>query len=326
MAKVVVLVHGIRTYAQWVPAVRHELESAGFVVEPTNYGYLDLLRFIVPIAALHNGPIDEVWKSIRTIVRQYPNSDINILAHSFGTYVVARLLAREFDFKANRVVFCGSIVARNFPFNQILDRATWPILNEVGCLDVWPALAESVTWGYGSTGTYGFRSPPVKDRWHRKFGHSEFLTSQFCKRFWVPFFRDGQISEGDLEFKAPPLLLRALSIVKLKYVGVLAVAIGMSVVFMGDPYPSFDCVENTRPTDQAICHSRSLAAKDRQMDYLYRRLRDGLSGTERSNLTDQQRNWWSNNRSMCGAVTECIARDYDARNAQLRAALDRLHR
>jgi hypothetical protein len=322
--RVIVLVHGIRTYAGWVPAIRQELENAGFIVEPTNYGYLDVIRFILPIPALHAGPINKVWNSIRTIKRQYPQAEINILAHSFGTYIVANILSREFDFKANRVVFCGSIISPAFPFNQILDRASWPILNEVGCRDVWPALANSATWGYGSTGTYGFRNPLVRDRWHRGYTHSQFLNTDFCKRFWVPFFRDGTIVGGDIEFEPPPPLLRFFSIIKIKYLLVMvAIAIGAFAFFSCDAIPSFDCATNTLPTDQAICKNCKLAAKDREIDLLFRRLLDAypIGSERRDSIRREQGVWWSYNRANCGADVKCIADDYDGRIAQLRTVV-----
>lgn len=90
-------------------------------------------------------------------------------------------------------------------------------MNEVGSKDFLPALAESVTWGYGSAGTYGFRVPRVRDRWHNNCHHSTFLTSEFCKKYWVPFFRDGQIIDADIESKQPPILVRLMSRVRIKY-------------------------------------------------------------------------------------------------------------
>jgi hypothetical protein len=47
--------------------------------------------------------------------------------------------------------------AQDFPFEQYLKRFTIPVINEIGTRDFLPALAESITWGYGSVGTHGFR-------------------------------------------------------------------------------------------------------------------------------------------------------------------------
>src|ERR1700736_1241877 len=105
---------------------------------------------------------------------------ISVIAHSFGTFVISHLMAKEFERKFNRVIFCGSVLPYNFEFEQIKGRFTPPILNEVGTRDIWPAIAESLTWGYGSAGTYGFRRPPVRDRWHDGARHGYFLDPDFA--------------------------------------------------------------------------------------------------------------------------------------------------
>ena len=213
---VVILVHGIRTYAPWQNTLRAELEGRGIKVELTNYGYFDLFRFWVPIPRVRASAINRILISIRDVRKLYPHAKLSFLAHSFGTYIVTNILRQEFDFCAHRIVFCGSVVKYNFPFHEVADRFTSPIINEVGSSDYWPALAESATWGYGSTGTYGFRSPRVRDRWHNKINHSQFLTDQFCKKFWVPFFSDGNIVEADLNFEVPPRYIRLLARIKIR--------------------------------------------------------------------------------------------------------------
>lgn len=110
------------------------------------------------------------------------------------------------------------------PIPYFRKKAQSPILNEVGTSDPWPAVAESVTTGCGSAGTYGFRRPGVRDRFHNGAGHGYFLNSTFCNKYWVPFLNTGMIVPGDLPAEMPPLWVRLISIFKIKYV-LLAVAI-----------------------------------------------------------------------------------------------------
>jgi hypothetical protein len=126
-------------------------------------------------------------------------------------------LRRQFNLSLHRVIFCGSVVQFNFPFEQINERFKAPILNEVGTADPWPAVAESLSTGYGSAGTYGFRRPGVKDRFHNGAGHGFFLKSAFCTKYWMPFLQNGTEVPGDLPAKEPPLWVRLISIFKLKY-------------------------------------------------------------------------------------------------------------
>jgi hypothetical protein len=216
-AHVIILVHGIRDYALWQDRIRNVLKEH-FTVESTNYGRFDLLRFLVPLSHFRNKAIESVWDQIRDVKKQYPDAKFSFVAHSFGTYILAQILSREFDFSAHQVVFCGSVVKYNFPFEQIADRFTTPILNEVGAKDVWPAIAESLTWGYGSAGTYGFRRPRVRDRWHSGARHGYFLNPEFCKEYWCPFFKEGVIVDGADDPEVPAVWLKALSVIRLKYV------------------------------------------------------------------------------------------------------------
>jgi hypothetical protein len=173
---VVVLVHGIRDYALWQSQIRASLTQAGMVAELTNYGRFDLLRFLVPVQFFRQKAIAEVWEQIQIVKQQYPTARLSIIAHSFGTYVISQLIKNNFNLDAHRIIFCGSVVPYRFRFQDFQKRFMPPILNEVGTGDIWPAMADSVTWGYGSAGTYGFRRPLVHDRWHNKARHGYFLT------------------------------------------------------------------------------------------------------------------------------------------------------
>lgn len=198
---VVILVHGIRTNAPWIPMLRAQFSNVGIIVEPTNYGRYDALKFLW---GSRRAPIDAVWNSVKRVQQLYPNAKISFLAHSFGTYIVAKILEREFTFKAHRVVFCGSVVGYDFPFEQISERFTSPLVNETSASDPWPIMARSASLGYGSAGTFGFKKPGIRDRWHRGFGHGQYLTEEFCVKYWIPIFKDGKIVEGDLVDTTPP--------------------------------------------------------------------------------------------------------------------------
>jgi pimeloyl-ACP methyl ester carboxylesterase len=193
---VVVLVHGIRTHAEWQSALRIEFASVGIVVTPTNYGYFDVVRFLLPLGWLRNRAIVRMRELVDAIRRDYPKAKISFLAHSFGTYVVAHLLQRQRQLNAHRIIFCGSVVPYNFPLEEIGSQFTGQLLNEVSARDPWPVIAKNLTFGYGAVGTQGFNNPRVYDRWHKAFGHSQYLTTLFCKTYWIPFFNSGEIVES----------------------------------------------------------------------------------------------------------------------------------
>lgn len=222
---VIILVHGIRDHALWQTEIRATLERHGFIVEATNYGRFGLLRFLSPLPFFRAQAIRQISEQVRIVKQRYPGRQLSIIAHSFGTYVVSKMLQQYFDLRLHRVIFCGSVVPYKFTYEQIQDRFRRPIMNEVGARDPWPAIADSVTWGYGNAGTYGFRRPLVRDRWHEGAGHGYFLTSGFCDKFWTPFLRDGIVIEGSAKPEMPPFWLRALTAIKLKYIASAALTV-----------------------------------------------------------------------------------------------------
>ena len=225
--QVVILIHGIRTWALWQNAIRKALERQGFVVQPTNYGYLDLLRFLLPWQPFSAKIVNAITKQIRHTLRMNEVTSCSIVAHSFGTFVVTRILEEHKDLMFERIIFCGSVVPYRFPFEDYSHRFKHPVVNEVGTRDCWPAIAEAATIGYGSAGTYGFRRPAVKDRWHNGKAHSAFLNAEFCRKYWVPFLQRGLFIENDEDPEATPWWLRVVSMLKLIYIiiAVLLVAL-----------------------------------------------------------------------------------------------------
>jgi len=62
-------------------------------------------------------------------------ADCSIIAHSFGTFVIARILRDHTDLEFNRIIFCGSVVPQKFRFEDYRGRFEAPLVNEVGTRD-----------------------------------------------------------------------------------------------------------------------------------------------------------------------------------------------
>lgn len=189
--------------------VKPALENSGFAVGLTSYGRFGILRFLAPFRWLRNKAIRRVANDIRTARRSYKiekGSDpkrMSVISHSFGTYVVGRLLTDYPEFEWYRVIFCGSVVREDYPLDKVLRQFTGPLLNEIGTKDFLPALAESAGWGYGSVGSTGFNRSPVETRWHHGYRHSDFLTEDFCKKSWIPFLEGNKPEPGDKPVQLP---------------------------------------------------------------------------------------------------------------------------
>jgi uncharacterized protein len=89
---------------------------------------------------------------------------------------------------------------------------------------------------------------------------------------------------------------------------------------VGAQSPSFDCVKDTRPDEQAICASTTLSQLDRQMNDLYVAVRARLDPSQQLLLRDEQRAWLRA-RSACSRSASCIAGLYQQRIPRLQALL-----
>ena len=73
--------------------------------------------------------------------------------------------------------------------------------------------------------------------------------------------------------------------------------------------PSFDCGKAQLAAEFAICRLPGIAALDRQLAQLYRKLRDRANAKNRNRLRDFQRTWLAN-RNACGANQKCLRGSY----------------
>ncbi|MFM0732826.1 hypothetical protein PQQ52_20330 [Paraburkholderia sediminicola] len=193
---VVVLVHGIRTYAEWQERLAGALTDKGHEnVYPVGYGFFDVLSFLCPIWTRRR-PIDRVLREFRAIKTKHRDADISVVAHSFGTYILSQILEDATDVSLHRVILCGCIVPLKFRWDKVMARVKGVVINEVGTLDYWPVIARLVTWGYGASGTFGFKTSFVRDRFHN-CGHSDFFEDDLMSKYWLPMLLDGQVVPSD---------------------------------------------------------------------------------------------------------------------------------
>jgi len=158
-------------------------------IVPVKYGFLDALRFWFPIWTRRKPIQTARWKMENAIARR-PEAQVIIIAHSFGTYILARLLAEVSSIRPDKVLLCGAIVRTDFRWDRI-DPCP-EIVNDCGSRDVWPVFATAFSWGYGPSGTFGFGMAPVRDRFH-DFRHSDYFDRDFVERFWKPWVEDGTL-------------------------------------------------------------------------------------------------------------------------------------
>lgn len=231
----VFMVHGIRTAGDWMESVGRLLRSSDLSVNtvPVGYKFLDVFSFLLPVPWIRNRIIKRIG---RELVRQFElptTKKLSIVAHSFGTYIVTQALLRNAKVKAHCVVLCGSVVSGGFDLSKLDPQLrdidpNYPgfrVLNDCGWRDIWPVFAETITWGFGSSGRFGFQSGSAKDRFH-DLAHSDFFTDEFVKEFWVPVIVEGRIVERKELRPKSSWLLQALTRFHVKYLILIGLAWG----------------------------------------------------------------------------------------------------
>ncbi|HEV8384368.1 MAG TPA: hypothetical protein VGQ11_05805, partial [Candidatus Acidoferrales bacterium] len=155
---VVFAVHGIRTNAPWFDTLAGVLQQEGIAFEFHRYGFFRLWRMLL-------GPNRE--KALENFVNFYeqqiaryagkgvdpddPCMRPSIIAHSFGSYLVGHSLLKYDYLKFDKVILCGSILPRDFPWTRLVARGQVDyVYNDFGGRDVWCG-----TVGFGIPGKTG---------------------------------------------------------------------------------------------------------------------------------------------------------------------------
>jgi pimeloyl-ACP methyl ester carboxylesterase len=224
---IVVLIHGIRTFAEWQDKVKNEFsQDLNITVIAIGYDYFDLLRFWCPWY-FRNAPIRRVEQQLRNITSENSHAKLVVVAHSFGTYIISKILKSSPDIRIERLLLCGSIIKTDWRWDLVPQRPKL-ILNDVGDRDIFPVLAKATSWGYGASGTFGFKAQEVNDRFHH-CKHSDFFELDHIKNYWVPFLKEAHIAQSDYSASRiqPSKIIKIVNVVPLKSLLAGLVVLGM---------------------------------------------------------------------------------------------------
>lgn len=204
-AIVVILIHGIQTDGAWHSLVEKELSTLPHTnVHGLGYNFVSALQLASPVRST---PIKKVTQDIRDARSMEPNAQFMVIAHSFGSYILSRILATSPDIKFSRIILCGCIIPTSYRWGLYTkEMGKRSILNDIGTRDFYPVLATFSSIGYGSSGRKGFQTPIVKDRFFN-YDHSDFFEPQnnHISTYWKPFISNGDIIESEWDQNKPKL-------------------------------------------------------------------------------------------------------------------------
>lgn len=206
VSHLVLIVPGIRDRGGDWNVAKQEIEAAGFKCVVVSWGeYFGIPRFLVPAPWFRRTAMRRLEGRILDAIAHHTDRgtritpQVSFIAHSFGSYILCYLLRRKYHFRVARVILCGSVLPRTFPFSGFADRFSGAVINDVGCKDRWPYVASCVTFGYGTVGTYGYGNAPVLDRFHSNAKHDDFSKQGFATKWWVPVLK----TENDYGIPVP---------------------------------------------------------------------------------------------------------------------------
>ena len=206
----VVTVHGIRTYGNWQRELDELLEAAepGVTVLRYQYGFFSSLAFLVPpLRWLVARRFRNFW--VEAVESMPEGARIDLVAHSFGTYLAAAALPYLPEGrKIHTVIFAGSVLRPSFPWYKYLQaRAVGRLVNECGWDDSVLVLCQCTALLMGMAGRIGFHgmvSDQFINRYYR-FGHGGYFDQrrQLMREQWVPLLTDRRPRDAPRRTPAP---------------------------------------------------------------------------------------------------------------------------
>lgn len=121
---IVFVMHGIRDQGFWPAELEKEIQTQAdqvgvkVVVITSGYGYFPMLPFLFRFRRQRN--VRWFMDQYTEALARYPRAKFSFVGHSNGTYLLASALEHYQVSKFYRAVFAGSVVRRNFPWDQMV--------------------------------------------------------------------------------------------------------------------------------------------------------------------------------------------------------------
>lgn len=184
---VVISLHGIKTRGVWQKDLAPELALAGYIPYVLDYGNLWALQMMLP--GTLDTKVDWLVKEYDRIVADTRCLRPSIIAHSFGTLQVARLLDKYDHVVFDKVILAAGIIPLDYPWPHLLDanRVSW-VSSNYGGKDLWPKIAGRFVPHAGNSGTAPFRRAhrALHQVAHPHHGHSSYFSQGNFRQNWIP--------------------------------------------------------------------------------------------------------------------------------------------
>jgi pimeloyl-ACP methyl ester carboxylesterase len=197
VSELVLSIHGVECEGEWQLRITPELGGIdGLVHYPHVYGQFRFWKVLRPSS--RERQINALYVLLDQLQKQYDGVRPSVIAHSFGTYLVSRVLATYPSVDLDRVILCGSIVDSRFDWaGLIANGRVRKVRNEVAGKD--PVvrlfrfrLMRRLVPHTGPTGVDRFttKAEGFEQQSFPQFKHSShFVADAHCRKYWIPFLR-----------------------------------------------------------------------------------------------------------------------------------------
>ena len=204
---IVCSLHGIRTRGKWQKDLNQAMFAAGLDYRPLDYGFFRAVRLLWPPA--RRKQVDWFREQYELILLSDPNAVPSVIAHSFGTYLVARALEIIPEIRLGELILCGSIVRKDFPWTKFIhqDGRVRRVLNQCGLRDIWSGTVRWFIEDAGPSGAKGFDDEAngcVIQQKNPEFRHSDYFYSLNYKNNWIPFLKGTSLTSPVVETTRRP--------------------------------------------------------------------------------------------------------------------------
>jgi pimeloyl-ACP methyl ester carboxylesterase len=192
----VITIHGIRTTGRWQKELSDVLTQARYRHVPLDFGFFLAFSLLMPWSRSKKV---EWFHSLYSEKFGGLERRPSIIAHSFGSYIVTKAMLKYDYIRFERIILCGSIVSRSYPWKAVIHRRHQvdAVLNEAGGRDAWAGLVEWVVADAGSSGVSGFEDladGAVTQIVHAEHRHSDFFHALNYRERWLPFLSGVQLN------------------------------------------------------------------------------------------------------------------------------------
>lgn len=168
-----------------------------FVPIPLDYGFFSVMRLIS--SRQRKKKVDWLREKMECIPEFQQGGKLSVIAHSFGTYLVAELIEKYQMLRFDKIIFAGSIVNEDYDWHGVLSRRQVNLFrNDYGRLDPWPQLAKTIVPRTGNSGQRGFSRghPLMVQRPFPGYQHSDYFHVSHFEREWIPMLKTIVLENG----------------------------------------------------------------------------------------------------------------------------------